>query len=148
MHSFRLVPASEGPRREFKITLGASSRVWVCRADLSSRRGNPDSTQVDEGARGTRCAVSLRHGYPRRSLYADSGGDAPSPRLHSLDRNRLLPNPTLVRAGWRTIRLLAARRWAGVITATTAPPPFFMAASPIMTTAASTMAAWVGWVAP
>ena len=22
MHSFRLVPASEGPRREFKITLG------------------------------------------------------------------------------------------------------------------------------
>ena len=89
---------------------------------------------MDEGARGTRCAVSLRHGHPRRSLYADSGGDAPSPRLHSLDRNRLLPNPTLVRAGWRTIRLLAARRWAGVITATTAPPPFFMAASPIMTT--------------
>ena len=37
---------------------------------------------MDEGARRTRRAVSLRHGHPRRSalLYADSGGDAPSHR--------------------------------------------------------------------
>src|SRR6266446_8153590 len=67
------------------------------------------------------------------------------PRLHLLDRNRLLLNPTAQPVP-STMRHTAVLRQARMISAIMATPPYFMAGS--LTTAASIMAwvtAWVAW---
>ena len=76
MHSFRLVPASEGPRREFKITLGL--RAGYGSAGRIYRLEEAIRTAHRRAARG----APFLSGMVTRGevLYADSGGDAPSHR--------------------------------------------------------------------
>ena len=80
MHSFRLVPASEGPRREFKITLGLragyGSAGRIYRLEEAIRTAHRWMTE-----RAARGAPFLSGMVTRGEvLYADSGGDAPSHR--------------------------------------------------------------------
>jgi hypothetical protein len=78
MHSF--VPASEGPRREFKITLGlragygSAGRIYR----LEEAIGTAHRWMRERAARG----APFLSGMVTRGevLYADSGGDAPSHR--------------------------------------------------------------------
>ena len=80
MHSFRLVPASEGPRREFKITpglragYGSAGRIY--RLEEAIRTAH--RWMRERAARG----APFLSGMVTRGevLYADSGGDAPSHR--------------------------------------------------------------------
>ena len=80
MHSFRLVPASEGPRREFKITLGfragygSAGRIY----HLEEAIRTAHRWMRERAARG----APFLSGMVTRGevLYADSGGDAPSHR--------------------------------------------------------------------
>jgi hypothetical protein len=80
MHSFRLVPASEGPRREFKITLGLragyGSAGGIYRLEEAIRTAH--RWMRERAARG----APFLSGMVTRGevLYADSGGDAPSHR--------------------------------------------------------------------
>jgi hypothetical protein len=80
MHSFRLVPASEGPRREFKITLGLragyGSAGRIYRLEEAIRTAH--RWMRERAARG----APFLSGMVTRGevLYADSGGDAPSHR--------------------------------------------------------------------
>ena len=80
MHSFRLVPASEGPRREFKITLGLragyGSAGRIYRLEEAIRTAH--RWMRERTARG----APFLSGMVTRGevLYADSGGDAPSHR--------------------------------------------------------------------
>lgn len=80
MHSFRLVPASEGPRREFKITLGLragyGSAGRIYRLEEAIRTAH--RWMRERVARG----APFLSGMVTRGevLYADSGGDAPSHR--------------------------------------------------------------------
>ena len=80
MHSFRLVPASEGPRREFKITLGLragyGSAGRIYRLEEAIRTAHRWMREL--AARG----APFLSGMVTRGdvLYADSGGDAPSHR--------------------------------------------------------------------
>ena len=80
MHSFRLVPASEGPRREFKITLGLragyGSAGRIYRLEEAIRTAH--RWMRERAARG----APFLSGMVTRGevLYANSGGDAPSHR--------------------------------------------------------------------
>jgi hypothetical protein len=80
MHSFRLVPASEGPRREFKITLGLragyGSAGRIYRLEEAIRTAH--RWMRERAARG----APFLSGMVTRGevLYADFGGDAPSHR--------------------------------------------------------------------
>ena len=80
MKSFRLVPASEGPRREFKITLGlragygTAGRIY----DLEEAIRTAHRWMRERAAGG---APFLSGMFTRGEvLYADSGGDAASHR--------------------------------------------------------------------
>jgi hypothetical protein len=80
MHSFGPVPASEGPRREFKITLGlgtgygSAGRIY----DLVEAIRAAHRWMRERAARGT----PFLSGMVTRGevIYADSGGDAASHR--------------------------------------------------------------------
>src|SRR5438552_16701967 len=80
MKSFRLLPASEGPRREFKITLGlragygSAGRIY----DLAEAVRTAHHWMRDRAAR----AEPFLSGMFTRGevVSADSGGDASSPR--------------------------------------------------------------------
>ena len=80
MHSFRLVPASEGPRREFTITLGLRAGYGfagrIYRLEEAIRTAH--RWMRERAARG----APFLSGMVTRGevLYADSGGDAPSHR--------------------------------------------------------------------
>ena len=68
MKSFRLLPPSEGPRREFKITLG----LWAGGAHLRSGRGRTDGAPLDDGTGSARGAFSVRYVHPWRSCLCRS----------------------------------------------------------------------------
>ncbi len=80
MKSFRLVPASEGPRREFKITLGlragygSAGRIY----DLEEAVGTAHQWMRERAARGEPFLSGMF--TPGEVLYADSAGEAASHR--------------------------------------------------------------------
>jgi hypothetical protein len=80
MRSFRLVPASEGPRREFKITLGlragygSAGRIY----DLEEAVRSAHQWMRERAARGEPFLSGM---FTRGEvLYADSAGEAASHR--------------------------------------------------------------------
>ena len=80
MKSFRLVPASDGPRREFKITLGlraghgSAGRIY----DLEEAVRTAHRWMRERAARGEPFLSGM---FTRGEvLYADSGGEATSHR--------------------------------------------------------------------
>src|SRR5437868_5021876 len=66
MKSFRLLPASEGPRREFKITLGLRAGYGPAGRTYDLEEA-VDGAPLDDGTGSARGAFSVRYVHPWRS---------------------------------------------------------------------------------